>query len=128
MTSAKYPKAVLDALERDQGVRFKGCYGGNQPDARFCYGATCTWFGSIHETKQTPAGLPGCPYCGGLLFEMVHEGKWWELVDGFERNGHPRYRAMWEWQRGQGKCFSLREGLSGLIFAYKDATGMEVSA
>jgi hypothetical protein len=125
MSVSDYPKEVLDALERDHGIRFKGQHSGGG-DARLCYGATCTWFGSIHETKQTRDGLPVCPSCGGVLFEMPHEGEWWKGIDEYEMGihpsapgqPHPGYRAMWEWQRGQKKCFSIRDGIGPLEAAY----------
>lgn len=118
-----YPKEVLEALERDQGITFGGKHHGDPPDGRLCYGATCTWFGSIHETKSTPGphgGIPCCPLCGGVLFEMPDEGEWWNGVDTYEREKpHPGYRAMWEWQRAQKRCFSLRNGIDDLAAAYR---------
>lgn len=117
-----YHKEVLEALERDHGLRFKGREG-DKPDARLCYGATCTWFGSIHETGSLPgpiASMPCCPSCRGVLFEMPHEGEWWKGVDAYEADGHPGYRAMLEWQRAQKKCF---RGIEPLTAAYRSAVG-----
>jgi hypothetical protein len=103
---SEYPKEVLDALARDHDIHFKGRHQSGGGDARLCYGACCTWFGSIHETGGIGKGaLPCCPHCGGVLFEMQHEGEWWKGVDEYQAQGHPHYRAMWEWQRGQKKCF-----------------------
>lgn len=118
---ADYPKEVLDAFERDLGIRIKGRGG---IDSRLCYGATCTWFGPIHETKNM--GIPGCPLCGGVLFEMDSEQQWWDGVDKYESDGHPGYRSMWEWQRDAKKCFPLNKGLGALAFAYNHATGRHV--
>lgn len=134
MTVSEYPKEFLEALERDVGIRFKGRHKPGGGDARLAYGATCTWFGSIHETKSTSGGLPGCPHCGGVLFEMAHEGEWWKGIDDFESGTHPQaggphpgYRAMWEWQRAQATCFNLRgDGVGALAKAYTDATGKTV--
>ena len=151
MSYEEYPQEVLDALERDRGIRIKGRdQRKRDADGRFCYGASCTWFGSIHETSSTKKhprhqqtiqdvtdkhGLPCCPVCGGMLFEMQDEGEWWEGIDMFETgtypmptaHPHPGYRAMWEWQRAQKTCFFQgANGLSGLVKAYKDATGIEV--
>lgn len=132
--SEPYPEAVLEALERDAGITFKG-RGVNPPDARLCYGANCTWFGSIHETKQIGGsrGIPCCPHCGGVLFEMSDEGEWWRGIDEYERGTHPTaprphpgYRAMWEWQRSQKRCFPMRSGLAPLVDAFKAATGITV--
>jgi hypothetical protein len=113
-----YPKEVLEALERDQGIIFRGRT--TPGDGRFCYGATCTWFGSIHETKGTKgpvASIPICPCCRGVLFEMPDEGEWWTGVDQYEREApYPGYRAMLEWQRSQKKCF---QGIENLVRAYR---------
>lgn len=79
-------------------------------DKRFCYGATCTWFGSIHEVKR--GRLPCCPVCSGVLFEMPNEREWWTGVDRYERDGHPGYRATLEWQRQQNKCFQSMKALA----------------
>jgi|SRR5579859_763380 len=142
----EFSQEVLDALERDGGIRIKGSAARKrEADGRFCYGASCTWFGSIHEvssTKKHPRhqytvkdDLPCCPICGGMLFELQDEGEWWEGIDLFEKgtypqpnaHPHPGYRAMWEWQRAQKKCFFMgANGLSDLVNAYKAATGITV--
>lgn len=82
------------------------------------YGARCTWFGLISETSQVPGtggggfgGLPCCPYCGGVLMQLDSEKQWWDGVDKYEAEGHPGYRAMWEWQREQKKCFRTTNDL-----------------
>lgn len=148
MSINEFPQQVLDAIERDGGITIKGRgQRRRESDGRLCYGATCTWFGSIHEassTKKHPRhqqtindghDLPCCPICGGMLFEMQDEGEWWEGIDMFEKGTYPRpdprphpgYRAMWEWQRAQKKCFFMgASGLEGLVSAYKDATGKKV--
>ena len=108
-------------------------------DGRFCYGANCTWFGSIHEVGSTKPdvghALPCCPLCGGMLYEMQDQSEWWDGIDKFERgeyplptaHPHPGYRAMWEWQRAQKKCFPrAMSGLDRLADAYKEATGVTV--
>lgn len=96
-------------------------------DTRLAYGARCTWFGPIQEVGSVgPSRLPCCPLCGSMLFELPTEAAWWEGVDRFEAEGHPGYRALWEWQREQKKCFSNTRGLTELIDAYRAATGKEV--
>lgn len=142
MSVNEFPQQVLDALERDGGIRIKGRDKAKRDaDGRFCYGANCTWFGSIHETGATKPlnghSLPCCPLCGGMLFEMQDEGEWWDGIDMFEAgtyplpdaHPHPGYRAMWEWQRAQKKCFfqGRGQGLKGLVAAYKAATGVSVN-
>ena len=77
-------------------------------DTRIPYGIRCTWWDSIDKVALTPPGpsghqIPCCPHCGGVLFEVESEAKWFEGVDRHEANGHPGYRAMVEWSRG--KCF-----------------------
>lgn len=75
------------------------------PDGRIAYGANCRWWGSIGEvgTSSRGSGLPCCPRCGGMLFEMESEGEWWSGVDAYEAGGHPGYRAFIEWLRG--RCY-----------------------
>lgn len=95
-------------------------------DTRFCYGATCTWFGAITEVGAVgaPPKLPCCPLCGGMLFELLSEAHWWKDVDRYERERpYPHYRKMWEWQRAAKVCFPLRgtSGISGLEAAFKEA-------
>ena len=64
-------------------------------DDRYVYGARCAWFGPISAVGHLPGGLPCCPYCKSVLFEMP-ESQWWEGVDRHEKV-HPGYRAMIEW-------------------------------
>lgn len=76
-------------------------------DGRIVYGSTCTWWDSIDKVRKTGAGLPCCPQCGGVLFEMDNEAAWWASIDRYEREkrGARRYgyRAMMVWARG--RCF-----------------------
>lgn len=97
-----YPKEVVEALERDCGIRIKNPADKKRDeDTRFVYGATCTWFGSIHEVSATDKhpryanehqahSLPCCPICGGMLFEMESASIWWDGVDGFEKGTDKR--------------------------------------
>lgn len=100
-------------------------------DGRYCYGAQCTWFGSIGEVGTVNRsngeeifGLPCCPHCGGMLFELSTEAEWWKGADEFEAAGHPGYRSMLEWQKREGTCF--RGDVKTLIAAYAAATKIEV--
>lgn len=112
-------------------------------DTRIAYGANCIWWGSIHETGNTathPAhkadnearkkavprmaplidrGLPCCPKCGGMLFEVGSEEQWMASVDKYEREGHPGYRDFILWQRG--KCFP---NMAAAVSAYRAQGGM----
>lgn len=70
---------------------------------RIVYGARCTWWDGIAKVGKLGSGLPCCPHCRNVLFEMDNEEQWWAGVDRHETDGHPGYRAMMEWARG--KCF-----------------------
>lgn len=85
-------------------------------DDRIVYGARCVWWDSISEVGEKPAsagspfpaspgerGLPCCPHCGGVLFEVPSETEWWVGVDQHEAAGNPGYRAFVEWLRS--RCF-----------------------
>lgn len=90
----------------------------SQPkDLRIAYGARCVWWDSIERVGQNAGGLPCCPHCKGVLFEMESEAEWWAEVDRHEASGHPGYRAMWEWSRG--RCFPTFEALQ-LAFMEQD--------
>ena len=66
------------------------------------YGANCRWWDIIRKTARNGSGLPCCPHCGSVLFEMPL-GEWWTNVDAHEARGNPGYRKFVEWW--QGKCF-----------------------
>ena len=72
-------------------------------DKRIAYGATCTWWDSIMKVGNND-GLPCCPHCRKILYEMPSIEEWWNGVDRYEV-GKPRpgYRKFVEWLRG--KCF-----------------------
>ncbi len=64
-------------------------------DTRYVYGVRCAWFGPISAVGQLPGGLPCCPHCKSILFEM-DEADWWAGVDKHDAT-HPGYRKMIEW-------------------------------
>jgi hypothetical protein len=77
------------------------------PDTRLVYGATCFWWGLIGEVSTTPVagsaikgGLPCCPHCRGMLYELDTEAEWWLGVDAQEAK-EPGYRKFIEWTRGR---------------------------
>ena len=99
-------------------------------DPRYCYGACCTWHGSIKEVGVQESGLPCCPFCNGVLFEHEKDQDWWTQVDTFKagvpslrRSPHPGYRKMLEWQHEQKRCFP---DFLELVQAYYAATGIAV--
>ena len=54
-----------------------------KPDTRYCYGACCTWHGPIQNTINS-SGIPGCPHCGGPLFEMKSKEEWNARAEEFQ--------------------------------------------
>lgn len=75
-------------------------------DTRIVYGARCGWWDSIDKVG-VDGGLPCCPHCKGLLFEMDSPKTWWAGVDRYEAAGHQGYHAFVEWIRG--KCMDWSE-------------------
>lgn len=72
-------------------------------DTRVVYGARCVWWNNIAAVSTTPRGLPCCPHCGGVLFEVPDEQTWWAGVDAHESTHEPGYRKFVEWLRG--RCY-----------------------
>lgn len=72
-------------------------------DSRIVYGARCSWWDSIDKVSTTPSGLPCCPHCGGVLFEIESEAAWWAAARDFETRQQPGYVAFLEWSRG--RCY-----------------------
>lgn len=70
---------------------------------RVVYGARCSWWDTEDKMSSTASGLPCCPFCRGVLFEVQSETKWWAGVDAHTAKGDPEYRTFVEWLRG--KCF-----------------------
>ena len=80
----------------------------NKPtDGRIVYGARCTWWDSIDKVAKKPSGLPCCPHCGGVLFEVPTEADWWEQVDDYAAGTEPGYREFIEWLRS--RCLSSHD-------------------
>jgi hypothetical protein len=84
-------------------------------DTRVVYGARCTWWGLITETSKTGSGLPCCPHCRGVLFEIASEAEWWSGVDQAEAGGRAGYRALIEW--AHGRCFPSFDDLEAAYAA-----------
>ena len=57
-------------------------------DTRIAYGVGCTWWDSIHKVATKSGGLPCCPSCGGLLFEVPSDVEWWSGYE--EETGNPQ--------------------------------------
>lgn len=72
-------------------------------DERIAYGARCSWWDSIDKVGVRD-GLPCCPHCKGMLFEVPTEAAWFSGVDAYAKQpGNSGYRTFIEW--GRGKCF-----------------------
>lgn len=78
---------------------------GTGTDTRIVYGARCVWWDSIDKASSNDVGLPCCPHCRGVLFQVESAVVWWTNIDTYaEAMGDPLYRAFMEWLRG--KCFT----------------------
>lgn len=96
-------------------------------DDRIVYGALCSYVGDIKTVSKGDHGLPGCPHCKGVLFEMTTK-QHWNAIDEFEagsRDGvrHPGYRKMMEWAMNRTPCFA---GFNQMAEAYTKETGIVV--
>lgn len=92
-------------------------------DTRYVYSAGCTWNESISEVAKTGAGgLPCCPHCGSVLFELPNEAKWFGGAAKHDKT-HEGYLEFIKWVRG--KCFTgaEMEGLRKALKAYEEETG-----
>lgn len=99
-------------------------------DELIVYGANCTWWDDISKTAMVPgtlmdakrprSGLPCCPHCGSVLFQ-VPQSKWDDGMKKYETDAQPGYVAMMTWARG--KCFRK---MSDLRHAYTAETGVVV--
>ena len=94
-------------------------------DTRVVYGARCVWWDTIDKVAIKPVtslqpvqspvgsiinvtGLPCCPHCSGVLFEMDSIEEWNSQVDKYEaEKPEPGYRKFMDWLRG--KCFKTQE-------------------
>lgn len=73
-------------------------------DRRVVYGMGCVWWGNIADTVVPKDGIPRCPHCHGVLFEMEGEDVYMDAVRRYEREkGLTGYTDFIRWLRG--KCF-----------------------
>lgn len=93
-------------------------------DKLHVYSAGCSWHGPISQvgkTKDLPetiayvgnkaikiggkdSGLPCCPYCGSMLFQ-IEENKWWGGAKSFNET-HPNYLRFIQWSMRQNRCWA----------------------
>ena len=67
------------------------------------YGATCVWWDDIENAVTLPSGLPCCPHCNGVLFQVSRE-KWEDGVERFTKEKNdPQYPFLTAFMKG--KCF-----------------------
>ena len=82
------------------------CVGVDECQAKLIvYGACCVWWDARDKAATLdgePGGLPCCPNCPGVLFQ-VEEREWWACADRKEAT-EPGYRELIEWLRG--RCFA----------------------
>lgn len=88
-------------------------------DKRIVYSVHGTWWDSINKAGKTSSGLPCCPLCGSVLFEIDSEQEWYEAAQKYEDAGHPGYVDMLRWSRG--KCFPNLIALELAYEAYRRA-------
>jgi hypothetical protein len=75
-------------------------------DTRIVYGAGCLWWDNV-EKAASRGGIPCCPFCGSVLFEVSDQKIWDEWAKRFEEDGHPNYTKLLTFMRG--KCFKKME-------------------
>ncbi len=75
-------------------------------DSRIVYGLSCTWWDDIGNAGKHPrSGLPCCPHCKGMLFELANPEQWWSGVDTYAKaTGDKEYPGLIKWMKG--RCFA----------------------
>lgn len=75
-------------------------------DTRIAFGAFCTWWGPIQEVakgEEMGRKIPGCPHCGGLLYEDPDRAAWDRRLAAVPADQYPDYAAVMEWQHETGR-------------------------
>lgn len=76
---------------------------GGEGDRRVVYGARCAWWDYIDKVAVDGSGLPCCPHCNGVLFEM-DRGEWEEGIEKHTKEtNHLNYPIFMAWLKG--RCF-----------------------
>jgi hypothetical protein len=98
-------------------------------ESPYCYSAHCSWHGPISavgKTESSPnpvkvkrggreitipnGGIPCCPFCGSVLFQVRNKLEWDSGAIIHEQKGHTNYVAFLGWTRVQERCWpSLRD-------------------
>jgi hypothetical protein len=94
-------------------------------DRRWVYSAGCSWHGPISEAERTKdeIGLPCCPFCGSVLFQIGSEEEWWRGAREHDARGHSNYVALLTWHLPQKRCWP---SLRAAAVAFQQETGLEV--
>ncbi len=72
-------------------------------DERVVYAARCTWWDLVgNAARRADMGIPCCPHCGSVLFEVASLEEWWEGAEQAELTGSIGWQDFLEWL--QGKC------------------------
>ena len=76
-------------------------------DTKYCYGACCTWHGPIQNAIDS-GGIPGCPYCGGPLYQMDNKDIMDERVAEFQETRNLPFYAEWYANLNNYGCIPLQ--------------------
>jgi hypothetical protein len=99
--------------------------GNGASDPRVVYGAHCTYWGPISSVGMLPGGLPCCPYCHGVLFEMETEEEFMRQARRFD-DQTPGYSQFIVWLKGR-KCGGREGGLAEQAKIYGAETGIRLN-
>lgn len=78
-----------------------------ESDNRHVYGSGCSWNGPIAKIG-TNGGLPACPHCRGMLFEMPERVWMGAMLKYVEDQNDPDYPKFIAWLSTRGTCSPLR--------------------
>jgi hypothetical protein len=69
------------------------------------YSAHCTWCAPISKASKLESGIPCCPHCKSVLFQM-ERADWDKGVVGFiASNGDHAYPSYLEWVATTDRCY-----------------------
>jgi hypothetical protein len=75
------------------------------------YGATCTFWGQITDAAQLPSGLPCCPHCHGILFQMDFKDWFDQAMKYAKDNKDPEYlEFLFFMMKRQCKPYAINAG------------------
>lgn len=90
-------------------------------DTRIAYGSRCVWWDNIQKTGKGFQGLPCCPHCKGLLFEVPSMEQWQRGIDEYDKH-NPGYKDLMKWL--QGKCFkTIKDAKNAILQAREVSNG-----